>query len=465
MHKYIYSIAISLTLLIVIGASCEMEQPIPVERIPDTASSTETALEDSVEILPAYECDEDEDCSGKMTVCENNRCIFLTEIQAGSQACSYYVDGVQQNWGCGPDQWCGTSSGECLDNPQCETAPDCGEGQVCTNGYCLGGQNGSLPENSPCTNNAQCISGKVCVDGGCTPAEEVLLPEIPSENSPCASQDQCIKGKMCVDGECIPEPLPPSGVVCESNGLTWECDSGGECGDKGGKCFYADECREESDCGSQQYCMHGYCMDKYKFTGASCQTYSDCGGIDNFVCINGQCAESAAGKKKCENDIQIWSCDNDNYRCGSTLGECIKHSCSSNTDCKSGWTCYQGGCMQDPNECSSHLECLNDDATCQDGYCTWPGENDITCNNSYGDRWYCPNIQTCSDIDGECLNTQSINQACSYYVNGVQQNWGCRGDQWCGTSEDECFNEPFCELAEDCETGNVCINGYCGPSQ
>ncbi|PLX26370.1 hypothetical protein C0581_04695 [Candidatus Parcubacteria bacterium] len=405
MHKYIYGFIASLTLLLLIGASCE-PNPIPVERTSDTVSSTQT--EEPTSTPPAYECKYDIDCSGRLMVCENFHCVPLTEEQT-------------------PDEE-------------------------------------ELPKNSPCNNNAQCISGKLCVDGSCVPAEEVLLPEEAPENSPCASQDQCIKGKMCVDGECVDAPAPSSQFVqCSAHGLNWECGAGLLCGDKASDCTYP-AC-ENTTCGSDQICTDGICLDKYTYTGTSCTHYSDCGGtIDDYVCISGQCATQYGGLR-CENSTQAWGCDNDNYRCSTNPNECYRHSCSSDDHCQTGWTCYQGGCMQAPDTCNSHLECLSDEAVCRDNRCGWPGENNITCNNAYGDRWHCLNTQTCGDTDRECLDTQEPRQACSYYVDGVQQNWGCGDSQWCGTSEGECFDEPLCETADDCEGEYVCLYGYCVPAQ
>jgi len=53
--------------------------------------------------------------------------------------------------------------------------------------------------------------------------------------------------------------------------------------------------------------------------------------------------------------------------------------------------------------------------------------------------------------------------ACSYYIDGIQENWSCKDNQWCGTKSGECLDEPFCEKITDCKTGEICFNGFCGP--
>ena len=113
--------------------------------------------------------------------------------------------------------------------------------------------------------------------------------------------------------------------------------------------------------------------------------------------------------------------------------------CSGDAVCQTGWVCFQGQCAQPPNNCNFHTECLSDDAVCQDGYCTWPGDTNKTCTIYTGDRWHCPTEQDCGDKVGICSIGIPGGQACSYYVDGVQQNWRCELDETCGMSSDECL--------------------------
>jgi len=509
MRNYLYPILVVGAMLFV-GASCVPQNPVPVENSNQDQATETSTTQDTVTTptQPQADCNTATDCgtNSQSWVCNNGVCELNTVRPPDSQICS----NNNNSWFCDRDQWCGEQSGTCRDLPYCTTSNHCDSG-VCTGGYCLGGSNTVRPEHSPCNSNAQCISGKVCVNGGCVPLEETVSGAIPcNSNAQCVSgklcqnsvcvpaeqvlpsdpgtgellcnnNEQCWNGKICVNshcvlptdpkascttdaqcggkgwsctnGKCVAWSTPPALLECSAFGQTWTCGNDAKCGSKINDCLYGIGCTSNTQCSANQYCGNGTCKNKYQFTGTSCTTYADCGDIDNYVCVDNKCARSSAGTKRCENSTYVWYCDNENYTCGNTPSECnAQVTCSSDSQCRSGFVCFQGRCAQPPNTCNFHTECLSDNVICQDGYCVWPGNTNHTCSNEYGERWMCTNSRDCGLREGQCREQNCSQQKWDEQGNcltqgtgglicgNIQGDWLCGFNQTCGSIYGECLN-------------------------
>ena len=406
-----------------LGASCT-PSPIPIEVDNNQGTPTSSQSQIGVSCITEADCGADP----KAWECVNGVCQFIPPPPADSQVCG----SGSITWPCRNNQWCGLNRDECRDLPYCTVNSHCQDDQVCLNGYCGPVQENTQPD-LPCISNDQCVSGKLCSDGVCLPADQVLPTDPVTGEILCNYNYQCWGGKVCVNQHCVlpaddtsSTQLPSScqtdadcggtkGVYCQNNTCVvaqpgnaatqklcqtsngqWMCEENENCGDKINQCFVINgSCQYDSQCSSQQYCSDGVCINKYSYTGSTCTTYSDCGSLDTYVCVGGRCATQAPGSKHCEDSISLWTCQNDNYECGSSMYFCEAH-CSTNSECSNGKFCSQGICTSPPQNCTTHSQCLDPLAICQDNYCVWPADTTWhVCADPFDKRWHCPANKEC----------------------------------------------------------------------
>jgi len=424
----------------------------------------------------------------------------------GGQACSYYVNGVQQNWRCENDQWCGTQSGDCRDVPFCNANTDCTTNQVCVNGYCGPSQQNN-PPNTSCE-NIECLPGKLCSNGVCLPAEQVLPADPATGELLCNSDAQCWNGKVCFEQHCIittgsvckvdedcgdirtwvcqnggcitlppdSKPATGGGQACSYyvNGVqqNWRCENDQWCGTQSGDCRDVPFCNANTDCTTNQVCVNGYCGPSQQTNqqGSPCSSNEQC--ISGKLCSNGVCvpaeqvlpSDPNTGELLCNSDAQCWNgkvCVDSHCVVPTTPTSGIGSSCTSDGQCGTGVACFQGRCTSVPSSCNYHPECLSDNFVCSNHTCVWPGQSGHTCSNTDGDRWHCLNAQACGGALNECLTPGSPTPITEI---------NCANDSDCGTGN-KCngftcytplYNPSSCTTDAQCvEKMSFCQNNVC----
>jgi hypothetical protein len=150
----------------------------------------------------------------------------------------------------------------------CESAGDCGTGQVCTGGFCTtpttsGGQ---------CVFNADCGAGKTCINGTCHANCAV------DTDCPAQGRDRCVGG------------------ICQPNtGSSPQCRASADCVgihvtvDDCVNAVCRTPCLSDTECcvgSSGSICQMGYCVTAHE-VAPQCRITSDCGA--GTMCIDAAC--------------------------------------------------------------------------------------------------------------------------------------------------------------------------------
>lgn len=250
----------------------------------------------------------------------------------------------------------------------------------------------------------------------------------------------------------------PEHFVCNSNA---DCESGERC--LGFECHDELYCQNSSDCAKDRHCSASACVPDEctdanaasKCHGFGCdyegQCYSSCFFSDSecatgFVCVDRDCVQGAPPAK-------------------GTAGE----TCSSGTDCLSGFCCAQPGKVQSTcsaQACSALPACTSDvqcpfGQVCMGQKCVVPPpkakEPGETC--SLGTE--------CSSgacADGKCRGMAGTGQSC-------QQDYNC-------TTGRKCCKQPLIQsllcgdldrgcsgtIGDKCEVDSDCVEGSCNDS-
>jgi hypothetical protein len=132
------------------------------------------------------------------------------------------------------------------DPKTCETTPDCQEGLVCEEGFCVK----YMPDD--CASNDDCMPGQICCPPG-SPCEGACVEYYAP---PCETDDDCPEGEHCCpegewcQGTCV-EPI----AVCDSDD---DCPEGLICCPKqlscAGMCVIVQTCDDNSDCPQGKVC-------------------------------------------------------------------------------------------------------------------------------------------------------------------------------------------------------------------
>lgn len=147
------------------------------------------------------------------------------------------------------------------------------------------------------------------------------------------------------------DPDPGRGDEC---GDPEGCEGWDECGYGGCYDVGDDECdpRCEGDLG----CVDGECVDVH---------YNDCGGQceDGYECIEGECYFVESGGE-CDETNQ---CGADQW---CIEGRCV-NDCESDDDCGEGWWCNGGECddAELDRKCSTNSDCVQGVCNVEYGYC------------------------------------------------------------------------------------------------
>lgn len=290
------------------------------------------------------------------------------------------TEGCTVNADCGANQQCDTVSGQCLclDDSACDPSEfcnavgkcqtvlecldnsDCAETEMCdtTTGSCLARVPGI------CVLDSQCPYGSYCgANRGCSPG--------------CRDDGDCPLGTPCLNGQCDETP-----GACTSNAF----------------CDYGDLC-------SNNRCVAH---------AQKSQLCEDCGGNNQFACLDDCLIDSSVVPTACTSDSQ---CDR---------GSCEPARCATDDDCPNGGSCGFLG------TCSTKI--------CQGAFC---GASDCSETNP------CPRGYACGKLQA---------------VSGTQCTLGGAAGQ-CGSNRacvggGENGEVGFCSCAADadCPLGTACEN-------
>ena len=251
----------------------------------------------------------------------------------------------------GADGFCidesqGFTDGYC--SVQCTDDAACGAGNHCSQqfGVCLDG----------CAADTDCRAGFVCGDGDGDAINECF----PGSNGPGVTGDVCAADADCSGGVgafCITDDQGFTDGYCSDQCTDdTDCAAGSHCSQQFGFCL--DDCASDAECRTGYACgdadgdASSECFRGANGPGApgdACASITDCAGGVNAFCADdsqgfpgGYCIEDCTNSMTCPGDAQCVNLSDD----GSFFG-CVD-SCSTNTDCRSGYACQQGVCWIAP---------------------------------------------------------------------------------------------------------------------
>jgi len=266
----------------------------------------------------------------------------------------------------------------------------------------------------------------------------------------CRSPSDCSGGQTCaVDGTCQPGDCSQVGCVdgytCKVQNGTASCVATGDGGTDSGPAPYSG-CFADSDCsglGAGAKCLDATCT----APANQCADETQCGTGEQ--CVQGVCTPSCGGTAACPTG---YSCDSNNVctgnpdscttpggSCGSN-GICIEGHCDAkcgpNNSCSNGLVCVNGGCM--PNEKPNFI-------------CNVEGTQDACASGSICLRHNCyiscvGNANACATADQFNVCKSVTTETGTYQVCGSDSNLGSDCDPTIG---------------KNCPGSTICIDGYC----
>jgi hypothetical protein len=320
-----------------------------------------------------------------------------------------------------PCKSCANAAGTCTTNlvsgsTDANSSPACGGNNVCDGaGACKAKQGQSCDDASDCA-TGYCVDGRCCADA-CTAA--------------CKSCGNA--AGTCTSNVASETADPNASPACSGNDV---CDGAGGCGKKRGQ-----DCAAEDECASG-FCSSGKCCDN------ACS-----GACDS--CATGSCTLAGPGNPGSP------SCSP--YLCSAASAACPT-SCTSSTQCGSGFYCDGSQCQPDKSigeecdakeECAGNVNCI--DGVCCDGACAGP-------------CLACTALKKGSGLDGACgpiANGADPRTAggCSTGSTSCDADGKCNGQGACRTQAPpttSCGNGTICEgqavKGQRCNGGGDCVN-------
>ena len=373
----------------------------------------------------------DPEC-GKDQVCKEGKCVdHKPEPKPDPNKCDPE---------CGKDQLC--KEGKCYDKYECTEKIHCLEDKICSKeGKCVDPppKPGPKPEPKPDPNKCdpECNEDQVCVidqnNGNkcynkyeCT--EKIHCPEgkicvnnkckTPPKPDPNKCDPECGKDQVCKEGKCVdPKPEPEPGCSENKN-----CPKGKSC--KGGKCT---SCSQDTDCLEGEICINGYCGKfnrNYAYVGTPLNETDQYTGDNPYDCETlcdktDKCTrwfleKTSDNKFKCKlYDTNSCSIKWDNSIASDNVSKFVK--CSEGGACEIKYSLYDGSINGEKIKCNSKRDCIS--------------EKDL----NYFIKYY-PDIK----------------------------NTSCGKKTVCGKYEDGKFiaNNPksVCLIDKDCNNGDVCAS-------
>ena len=323
---------------------------------------------------------------------------------------------------------------------------------------------GADPDCQQCQSNPDCDDGNPCTVNTCN-ADNTCLTSFVTNGTLCDDGLYCTNPDQCLDGVCSGDPL-------NCSGLDDQCNQG-SCDENGDQCVanpinQGQACDDGLYCNVNETCQNGSCT--------SSET-RDCSG-ESDQCNDGFCNE---GMDRCEK-LPI----NEGQPCNDFLFCTTPDACSGGTctgpqrNCTgAGDQCNDGVCDEDLDSCEPQPKAGG--TPCDDGfYCT---ESDA-CNDSgncvgSGDPCTTECLTSCNDTTDQCEPTPSGTPCTDdgLYCNGDEECDGagnCSGttspcpETTCNTCQedtDSCHDPAgtpcpddgqYCNGAEECDGAGVC---------
>lgn len=415
-----------------------------------------------------------ESCDGNCpTTCDDRDGCTIDSFSGSADTCSLSCDATPisacaDDDGCCPsgcgadvDSDCSATCGNDVLDPgelcDGDCPSTCDDGVACSADRLVG---------SPETCNAQCINdpisicqgGDGCCPAGCVSSNDTDCACVPTTCSDvgwtCGTLDTgcnttvscgtCTASQMCDGGSCLNVPADRGiGSACTSDA---QCDSG--------------TCRTEADSGYPG----GYCV-------AACDIlFLTCTGSPNGVCDGNACVRSCTSNSDCRTGYECYTRLDTNVKACQPVGlgaRTIGQSCVSSMDCAGGQNVmcegpaagYRNGYCQSfcdaSNPCAVGSHCAFD--TNGVGVCLRDCAGNASCRGNGMDGYMC------YDVDADGLSECFVAGTGSGGVGGPCQGpWDCGGGQWgrCG-SESGGFPDGYCSIACDAGEGSCPGGSHC----
>ena len=366
--------------------------------------------------LTGPDCDDNDICT-QVDTCEAGQCVGASALECDDanvctddacdpgDGCQYVFNDVP----CDDENAC--TSLDICDGGQCvgAVAPDCDDGNVCTDDSCAPATGCTNVNNlAACDDNDACTLGDSCSLGAC-----ISGVALPCDDGNICTVDTCNWGSGCIF------TLEADGTAC-GDGLQWQCQTGScacvpqcdglECGDDscGGNC---------GECANGESCHGGQCVVKCDdgLCGpgeTQCNCPIDCGGCAG-CCKDAECVAGVNSKQCGQNGTVCKDCTIDGETCvdKGCQCECGDGMCCAFEDC--------AGCPKDCGLCCGNGECDN-------------GETCCTCSEDCG--------SCCGDGDCDCGETS---QTCPHDCGEIITDGFVRieaGSFWMGSPDGDCPN-------------------------
>lgn len=322
---------------------------------------------------------------------------------------------------CSTPSYCGDNVVNTEDGEQCESDPDCSQGEVCTlNCLCHAGTggncgNGTMEALEQCERNHPCGEGMQC--------QACLCVEVPRcGNNVRERGEQCETNVFC--------PVGSSCVNCL-------CQQGMDCGD--GNLAAGEQCEKDSHCLEGQFCNMLACQcegagagcgdgmlegSEQCELGSPCQNFEESCDLSTCRCttdpIISTCGNAMVDAgEDCDIGMPCGEgeiCNFANCHCMSWATRCGDAQLSENEQCEIGLPCADLAQACDLSRCV--CAALEPDASCGDGLVAVGEECEVgvpcpfgwSCNYS---RCQCLNLPICGDGSQDAGEQCEVTLACS----------------------------------------------------
>lgn len=473
----------SLALLILILASCSIQDPLAISNTGKGNSDTDLDVHSDVDTATG---DDAKDAVNSDDARDRDSDTDL------APTCE---DGVQNN--AETDIDCGgPNCPPCNADASCQGASDCVSG-VCSEGICqapscddhiYNGEESDIDCGGPdcglcdigqsCRANSDCAS-RACHEHTCVECFEddhCPIDQACSEDNKCFCQDSRTIDDICADasaqcGEVLDVCGQPvqcarcSGdTLCENN-LCVGCITSDDC-----EGLFCDtdsniciQCLSDNDCDGCRSCSEsGFCVSNDALC-SGCQTCFNGSCSDNSalctgeegVCVGAQCVECTTGNHCAPNQVcsanRCVECSNDNQCPGHQFcanNECVE--CLSNDHCGTDEICSGNKCICPTPSCSG-IECGPIKSACgATNSCGSCGENQHCDDNVCVCHETRTDIEVCAAAETFCGNVSDI-------CGDIVHCGSCAPDQICSNGQCvECTANSHCDTDEIC-SGNECI--------
>jgi hypothetical protein len=337
--------------------------------------------------------------AGLVVNCDDKNACTVDACTTATGLCAYKL---LSGTACSDGNLCttvdGCVTGKCVGS----TAPNCNDGNACTNDACdpLKGCV-STANSAPCDDGDKCTLLDACAQGMCK----------------AGAAKSCADGNVCTDDACAPLTgtcsWSSNTVVCnDKNACTLnDVCAAGKCTGVAKSCDDANPCTADS-CNT----LTGACANTALLAGA-CEDGNLCTLTD--LCVAGKCSPGA--KKVC-NDNNVCTTDS----CDTATGACVFTPasgavCSDGNNCTTGDTCVTGKCTPKVTvPCNDGNACTTD-ACDTAGKCTYVN-NTLPCE----DANKCLTGDKC--LAGKCVSGATAvvcNDGCSCTLDSCNPTTGC----------------------------------------